>query len=373
MKVLHVITTLNDGGAEGSLFRLCKFDFNNKHLVVSLLYGGKYESKFSDIDVPVFSLRLNTIQGIIMSFKKFRGILDAYRPDIVQTWLYHADLFGGVSAYILGYRSIFWNIRNFNTSPKALKLSTRIIVKINSMLSHFIPAYIISVSREATKHHSALGFKKDKFINIPNGYDFRYLEYISEDLKSLKSSSNFLIGLVARFDPQKDHFNLLKALQILKNSNLDFHCILVGQGMNRNNLKILKVISDLKLEDHVTLLGRRDDVQGIMQILDLHVLSSLGEAFPNVLVEAMGNRTPCVSTNVGDSGFIIGDLGWVVEPENPEQLARAIAEAYRLYKDDLHGWERLREEARESVIQRFSVENMTISYNNAWSHFYKLD
>lgn len=373
MKVLHVITTLNDGGAEGSLFRLCKFDFNNKHLVVSLLYGGKYESKFSDIDVPVFSLRLNTIRGILMSFKKFRGILDAYRPDIVQTWLYHADLFGGVSAYILGYRSIFWNIRNFNTSPKALKLSTRIIVRINLLLSHFIPAYIISVSGEATKHHIALGFKKDIFINIPNGYDFRYLEDVSEDLKSLKSSNNFLIGLVARFDPQKDHFNLLKALQILKNSNVDFHCILVGQGMNRNNLKILNVISNLKLEEHVTLLGRRDDVQGIMQILDLHVLSSLGEAFPNVLVEAMGNRTPCVSTNVGDSGFIMGDLGWVVEPENPEKLARAIAEAYRLYKDDLHGWERLREEACESVRQRFSVENMTISYNKAWNHFYKFD
>lgn len=367
MKILHVITGLNDGGAEGSLYRLCKNDKTNSHFVVSLLSGGKYDSKFKHIHISTYSLKLNTVFGIVTCLYNYKKILSEVKPEIIQTWLYHADFFGGVFSYFFGHRKIFWNIRNCNTSKKALKLSTRIIVYINSIISNFIPKRIISVSQNATLHHIKIGFCRNKFINVPNGYEFNETITQSEDLIDLKSKSSFLIGMVARYDPQKDHKNLLRSLAILKEKGVDFNCLLVGTGMNKDNKKLSEEIDALNLINNVKLLGRRDDISSVMQILDLHILSSLGEAFPNVLVEAMSNNTLCVSTDVGDSNLIINGNGWVVKPECPNKLADAILDAYKLFLNNRQGWELLRLKAKESVITRFSIQNMVNSYTEIWN------
>jgi glycosyltransferase involved in cell wall biosynthesis len=367
MKILHIITGLNDGGAEGALYRLCKNDQSNSHFVVSLLSGGKYESKFKLINISTYSLKLNTAFGVIGCLFKYKKVLNEVKPDIIQTWLYHADLFGGICSYIFGYRRIYWNIRNCNTSKKALKLSTRCIIFINSIISNFIPKRIISVSHNATAHHIKIGYNRNKFIHIPNGYEFDEIYNRSEDLFDFKKKSSFLIGMVARYDPQKDHNNLLRSLAILKHSGIDFNCLLVGTGMNNENIKLVEKIKELNLNHNVTLLGRRDDITAVMQVLDLHILSSLGEAFPNVLVEAMSNKTPCVSTDVGDSSFIINGNGWIVEPECPSKLAKAIIDANKLFLNNNNDWESLRIKAKESVITRFSIQKMVTRYTEIWN------
>lgn len=367
MIILHLITGLNDGGAEGALFRLCKYDNKNCHVVVSLLDGGKYESKFKSNNIDVYTLKLNTILGFLTCIYSYRKILTKTNPDIIQTWLYHADLFGGICSYLLGYNKIFWNIRNCNTSTKALKSTTRIIVYLNSIISYLIPKRIISVSQNATLHHINIGFRKDKFVNIPNGYDFNQIDSVSDELLALKAKYNFLIGMVARFDPQKDHFNLLKSLAILKEKNVDFHCLLVGTGMDQSNLFLVKEINKLNLTNYITLLGRRDDINSVMQILDIHVLSSLGEAFPNVLVEAMFNGTPCISTDVGDSNFIIDKFGWVVKPESPSRLATAILDSNNLFLNNKKDWDQMCFDGKNSVISRFSIEKMVSNYNQIWN------
>lgn len=367
MIILHVITGLNDGGAEGALYRLCKNDKDNSHFVVSLLNGGKYEANFKLINISTFSLKLNTTYGVLMSLYNFKILLNKIKPDVIQTWLYHADLFGGLGAFIFGYRNIYWNIRNCNTSKKALKITTRLVVYVNSILSNFIPKRIISVSQSATLHHINIGYKKDNFVNIPNGYEFIGNDFNLDYFESFKKKSSFLIGMVARYDPQKDHNNLLKSLVIIKDSNIDFHCLLVGTGMDYSNFYLVNEINKLKLNNHITLLGRRDDINNVMRILDLHVLSSLGEAFPNVLVEAMLNETLCVSTDVGDASYIIGDFGWIVKPECPIELASAILDANNLFCNKRKDWEKLRFSAKEYVVSRFSIEKMVKSYNEIWN------
>jgi glycosyltransferase involved in cell wall biosynthesis len=367
MKILHVITGLHDGGAEGTLFKLCKYDTLNSHFVVSLMAGGKYESKLNAINIPTYSLNLYAPLGILKCLYIYKKILDEVSPDVIQTWLYHADFFGGVCSLIFGYRNIFWNIRNCNTSKKALKFSTRVIVFINSIISNFIPRRIISVSQKATLHHTKIGFKANKFKNIPNGYEFNKSIKLSADLVELKKQSNFLIGMVARYDPQKDHENLLKSLVILKKNKIQFKCLLVGTGMDYKNVKLVNVIHQLNLIDSVKLLGRRDDISGVMQVLDLHVLSSLGEAFPNVLVEAMSNKTVCVSTDVGDASLIIDGNGWIVDSECSIKLANAILIAHDLFMNNKGYWELLRLNAQKSVVERFSIQNMINSYIEIWN------
>jgi glycosyltransferase involved in cell wall biosynthesis len=362
MKILHVITGLNDGGAEGALYRLCKNDNTNSHFVVSLLSGGKYHSKFKQINISTYSLDLNSAFGIFRSIHNYKKILNNIKPDIIQTWLYHADFFGGVCSYFFGYKTIVWNIRNCNTSRKALSISTRIIVYINSVISNFIPKRIISVSQIAALHHIKIGFNSNKFVNIPNGYEFNETLKQSIDLLELKNKSSFLIGMIARYDPQKDHKNLLKSLAILKEKHLEFNCLLVGTGMCLDNKKLINEIDALKLNDCVNLLGRRDDISNVMKVLDLHILSSFGEAFPNVLVEAMSNKTLCVSTDVGDSSLIINGNGWIVEPESPSKLANAIIDAHKLFLNNRQEWELMRIKAKESVTLRYSIDTILEMY-----------
>lgn len=367
MIVLHVITGLNDGGAEGALYRLCKNDKDNSHFVVSLLSGGKYKDKFKLINIPTFFLKLDTTFGFFTSVFNFKLLLNEIKPNVIQTWLYHADFFGGIVAFIFGYRNIYWNIRNCNTSNKALKTTTRLVVYFNSILSHFIPKRIISVSQNASLHHIKIGFKKDIFVNIPNGYEIITDDFNLDYLDSLRKKSSFLIGMVARYDPQKDHNNLLKSLVVLKDKKIDFHCLLVGTGIDYSNFYLVNEINKLELNSYIKLLGRRDDINNLMKILDLHVLSSLGEAFPNVLVEAMLNETLCVSTDVGDASYIIAEFGWIVNPECPNNLSSAILDAYNLFSNNRKDWEKLRYSAKEYVVSRFSIQKMVNSYNEIWN------
>ncbi len=371
MIIVHIITGLNDGGAEGALYRLCVNDKNNCHYVVSLLNGGKYKIKFESSGIKTFSLELNNIFNVFTAIIKLNKILKEINPNIIQTWLYHADFFGGLVSYFSGYKNIYWNIRNCNISSDALKFTTRFIISINSYLSYFIPKVIISVSNNATKVHILKGFNKSKFINIPNGYIFEDATPFASDLLAIKNEKTFLIGMVARYDPQKDHENLFRSLDILRKWNIPFKCILVGHGMNQSNQELNDLIFKYSLDKFIVLLGQRDDVNSIMKILDLHVLSSLGEAFPNVLVEAMSNNTLCVSTNVGDVDTIIKDYGWVVPPRNPILFAEAIKNAFNKFETKKIEWNKLRQSAKKHVQDNFSILRMISNYNSVWNEKYK--
>jgi glycosyltransferase involved in cell wall biosynthesis len=171
--------------------------------------------------------------------------------------------------------------------------------------------------------------------------------------------------MVARYDPQKDHKNLLCALELLLKKNPDFICILVGQGINTDNHELVDLINLHNLSNKVILLGPRSDIPSIMSMLDIHVLSSLGEAFPNVLAEALGCATPCVTTDVGDASYIVGDTGWVVPAGNSRKLGNAIKEALEELKNS-KTWRQRQQRARDRVIQNFDLDNMISGYSRVW-------
>ena len=109
MIILHIITGLGDGGAEHTLFKICKYDNINKHIVISLKSPEKYFSLLKKIGVDVYSLNLN-----FYSFFKVFSLIKLIRflkPDIVQTWLVHADFIGGIAARLSGVKKIIWNVR----------------------------------------------------------------------------------------------------------------------------------------------------------------------------------------------------------------------------------------------------------------------
>lgn len=370
LNVIHIITGLKDGGAEAVLYRLCKHDQPNQHHVVSLSGAGKYGPMLEALGVPVTTLNMSPGWPSPLAFIRLVKLLTSVKPDAVQTWMYHADLYGGLAARMAGIKSVFWGIRHTTFETGKSKNTTIWIAKLLAKLSWWIPVKIAVCAQRAIDVHEALGYDRRKMCFIPNGYDLTDFKPTSDSQGEFKTSLNSnlldpLIGMVGRFDPQKDHANLLDALAILRARGIHFQCVLVGTGLESTNEEIAKWIVQRELADHVQLLGQRNDIPDIMNALDLHLLSSSSEAFPNVVCEAMACGTPCVVTDVGDAAYIVGDTGWVVPPSDPAALAAAIEAAIKELKGP--NWQNRTQAARKRIQENFSIERMVNEYNKFWN------
>lgn len=368
-RILHIITGLNDGGAEAVLYRLCTQD-PSKHQVISLMDNGKYGPLLKEYNIPVYNLSLNPSKPNPYKLFVLYSLIKKIDPLIVQTWMYHADLLGGTAAKAAGVPKIFWGIRHSNLSKGTIKPTTRAVMKSCALLSHVIPTKIISCSKAAVTSHIAQGYTSNKFEVVQNGYDLNSFRPLLKSAERICFSSDGspIIAMVARFDIQKDHRNLINALSILKNKDLDFHLVLIGKGINHDNSELIQLIneSSLVIDKDITLYGQSNNIPLVMNSIDLHILSSLGEAFPNVLAEAMACGTPCVSTNVGDAKEIVSKYGWVVEPQNSILLAQAIESALKELSSNRQQWQKRKEAGVRHIRENFELNSMVNGFFSVW-------
>ena len=241
--------------------------------------------------------------------------------------MYHADLVAGIVGKIAGVKHIIWSIRQSNLARDYNKISTLLVVKACAFLSPFIPSKIISNSTSARQSHIEVGYKADKIHVIANGFD---LERFFPD-KALRSAfrsrhnideTTPLVGLVARFDPVKNHAGFFEAAQTIHEAMPDVRFVLAGTYITSKNQTLMAMIDKAGLQQKTYLLGEQNDIASIMNGIDVLISSAHAEAFPNVLGEAMACGTPCVATDVGDCKTIIGDTGGVVDAGDMKALAR---------------------------------------------------
>lgn len=369
--VLHIITGLSDGGAEAVLFRLATYDMPHRHVVVSLGGGGKYGPLLENKGVRVHCLDMPRGRITLRGLRKLLTILRQERPDVVQTWMYHANLVGGVAARLCGIDNVYWGLHHTTLVPGTTGRSTRIVDWLCARLSGWVPKGIVACAKESRRVHVANGYDASKFAIIPNGYD---ISVFAPDTQAgirfreeLGIGGNArLIGLVGRWDPQKDHANLIAALRTVRQSHPDVQVVFAGTRCDRSNPELVQLLKAAGLDDGVHLLGRRSDVPALMNALDLHVLSSShGEAFPNVVAEAMSCGTPGVVTEVGDAAAIVGETGWPVPPKNPNALAQAIAIALQEREDEPR-WRERQKAARQRIVDEFSLPTMVARYREVW-------
>lgn len=374
MKILHIIPSLGNGGAEGVLYRLCVNDKVNSHIVISLMKEDKYSSLLLESGVRVKHLDLSRGSASISDLYCLFKFIKNFKPDVVQTWMYHCDLIGGLLARFAGVESVYWNIRHSNLDINKTKKSTIYIAKLCALLSRFIPTKIICCAEQAKQSHVNIGYHERKMIVIENGYDLSRFQRIqtirlpvlNEEFKSLKVETRPLIGMVGRYTPEKDHNNLLQALHLLNNKGDDFILVLAGTGVDNNNKALLDLIEHYNLSDKVLLLGPVLDIPLLMNHLDMHVLSSSSEGFPNVLAEAMACGTPCISTMAGAAERIIGNTGWLVPISSPEKLADAIHDAILEFEQHNEKWNERRMIAEQRIKDNFSIDVMVDKYNEVW-------
>lgn len=369
MNILHIITGLNDGGAEAVLYRLCIHDLADRHQVISLMDEGKYGQLLAAAGIRVTCLGMPRGRVTLGALWRLWREIRRAEPDVVQTWLFHADLLGGVVTRLAGRRNVCWGIHTTTLDPREIPRSTILVARICKNLSRLVPRRVVCGALKARDVHARMGYYAARLRVIPNGYDLSVFRPDPEQGVALREALGIdlaapVIGFVARFDPVKDHANLLEALAILRRWGVAPTCLLVGTGMEAENAELARQIAEAGVADQVRLLGRRTDIPAVMNALDLHVMSSSSEAFPNVLAEAMACGTPCVSTDVGDAVAILGDTGRIVPPRDPAALAEAMGAllAERAGPD----WSARRETARRHVADNFSIEKMVDSYRRVW-------
>ena len=361
IKIVHLITELNTGGAEQMLCKLVTHMDRKafRPLVVSMADRGPVGEKLASEGVPVLELGMRLGRPAPAGLLKLCRLLRKYDPDVLQTWLYHADLLGLLAGKVSAVKRIVWGIRCSDMDLRNYSPLTALTVWSNARLSCFPDAILVN-SEEGKQVHEKRGYSARRMRVIPNGFDIERFrpdetarEWLLAELGLTHQAK--LIGFVARFDPMKDHKTFFRAASALAAKEDSVHFILAGDGMVVSNAQV-SVLVKPKLLDKVHLLGRREDIPRLLAAMDIATsASAYGEGFSNAVGEAMACGVPCAVTDVGDAGWIVGDTGMAVPPGSPELLADAWK---RLLDMDLEQRKRLGERARARVAENFEINKV---------------
>ncbi len=366
-RICWISTGLNTGGAEKMLVKIIK-NLDKKvfcSIVVSLIDEGTNGAELKGMGVPVYSLKMNTILGFLLSIFRIAFIVYQFRPNIIQGWMYHANLLAWFAQKIAAQKSkLYFGVRHTFYDYSLESKNTRIVIKLNGFLSKTVDGILFNSNLSLNKHKE-IGFQNSRLIVIPNGFELDSF-YPSIELRNkIRSELDIdksckVVGLVARFDPAKDHYTFLKAVRLItERININIKFVLVGRNITVSNQALIDWISELDISKNILLLGERVDIPAINNAFDIACLSSYMEAFPNVIGEAMACGIPCVATNVGDVEFIIGDSGLVVESRNAEALAAAIISLLNLSSIEL---KQLSMAARDRVVKNYEIKKIVQDY-----------
>ena len=301
---------------------------NQDAAVVSLTTVGVIGEALRARGTTVHAMGMSSILDFPRALWRLVRFIRRYQPLIVQTWLYHADLLGGLAARLAGSCSVVWGIRS-TTIPQGALSVTHWLVRLCAFCSHFVPHRIICCALSAKEAHVKLGFAPHKMTVIPNGYDFSVFDrhVNSRDHARAQwgfSDDDIVIGTVGRFDLLKDFRNFVVAASDLAARRSSARFLMVGHEIEWSNPRLRAWIEAGGAAEHFQLVGERTDVPYCLSALDIFCLSSSNEGFPNVVVEAMAMGLPCVVTRAGDAAQILGDEEFVVPVKDSAALRDAL-------------------------------------------------
>jgi glycosyltransferase involved in cell wall biosynthesis len=358
MKIVHLITNFEGlGGAELMLIRLLNAQPDLDHTVISLRnQSEKIVSRIVNRDIKVFDLKAKGFSSLALGSIALRRMLVKLAPDIVMCWMYHANVIGVIASYRMKH-AVIWNVRHSLDSVNKESLSTKLALYASLFMSRFANG-IIYCAVKAKLQHEEFGFSDQNSVVIQNGFNPPYRHLL------LKKNNEFVIGMAGRFHPSKSHetFFQFASLVVAKHPSVTF--ILAGSGVTYANPLIRELVRTSQISpDQIELLGEVDEMSSFYEQLDLFVLTSITEGFPNVLVEAMMNGVPVISTDVGDAQNIIMDESYVVSPYDAVGMA-SVADA--IINMNSIAYERLSRSNSSSVRNRFGIKTISLQYIDFW-------
>lgn len=370
-RIAFIITGLNTGGAEMMLYKLLsrinqeQFD----SVVISLMDRGTVGDRIRSLGIPIHTIGMKSGKPTPDSILHLIGLVRKLQPDLIQGWMTHGNLAAQLASTFIGKKiPVLWNVRHSTLSKIDERPGTLLIIKFLSYLS-YLPIKIIYNSKTGAEEHKRIGYSSDKAHIIPNGFDTCLFAPSVEARSKLRlelgvAKDTFLIGLIGRFNPMKDHSSFLNAAKKLIQKEPYVNFVMAGKAVDKNNQILQNLILELNLSKQVHLLGERTDIPSLTAALDIATNSSFyGEGFPNVIGEAMSCEVPCVVTDVGDSAWIVGNTGQVVPPQNSEALC---AGWLKLIDMGVEARRNLGARARQRIEELFSLDQIVQNYEQLY-------
>ena len=323
-RVLHLITTLEAGGAQTMLANLvCGARARSalEHIVVELTTAGDCDQRLRQAGIPLYSLGMTRGRMSLSAMARFARLLRRERPSLVQTWLYHADLIGLLTLPVLRV-PVVWNLRcSWHVGLNGW--APRACARLSGL-----PVAVVVNSHAGERVHRELGYRPRRWCLIGNGFDLELFKPDAQARAEVRSElglgpDTVLLGIVGRWDANKDYATFVAAAGLLSRLRGDVRFVMVGEGLTPANTQLAGLLAAANLADRLHLMGRRTDISRITAALDIAACTSIGEGFPNVVGEAMAAGVPCVTTDVGDAAILVGDPRLVVPTRAPATLAAA--------------------------------------------------
>jgi glycosyltransferase involved in cell wall biosynthesis len=372
LRVLHVITGLDTGGAEMMLLKLlsgAQWDGIEPAVISLTGLGGMIGERLVTLGVEVEALGLTRSSASVARLPRLLSTARRFRPQLVHGWMYHGNLAASAIG-VLGRQRvpILWSIRQTLYRLPDERRSTRAAIRLGAALSR-LPSSILYNSVLSAEQHEAIGYDRAKRVLIPNGFDCNQFRSSAEARLGVRAelglpAGSRLIGLVARYHPMKGHEVFLRAAKLLSRDRPELRFLLAGREVTKDNPALAAQIEELRLGERVILLGERSDIPRLTAALDIACSSSVrSEGFSNAIGEAMSCGIPCVATDIGESREIIGDTGILVPARDPMALAQAM-ERVLAESDDQR---RARgSAARTRVEQKYSLPEIARRYHELY-------
>lgn len=365
MKILHIITGLNGGGAEMMLYRIIKHSPNPAdHRVVSLLSGGIFYRKIKDLGCIVESLDMTKNPLTFSPFRLLRIIKDA-RPDAIQCWMFHANIIGGFFGRLAGVKNIVWGIHH--TMTKHDRKISHVINKICALMSYNFCKTVICCGLRPLELCKQTGYCQKKLKCVFNGFESDSFFYDSEGRSKIRKEfgipeDSFVVLNMAAYRPQKNHEGVLRIFSKLCKKNKNSWLILAGSDIKKEG-RLADISKKLGIDEKIVFAGYRTDTRALYSAADVVILASFTEGFPNVIGEAMLCEKVFLSTDVGDCAYMFGHRDWAFELSDEDGFAEKLFEFSKMPESELKA---CGQECRKRIVDNFGIEKIYGEYAETW-------
>lgn len=376
MKPIRVCSIINGTGGEGGAERMLQRVIRHgntpefEHLILSIKNFQQVAEELSAEGINVQSLNVQAdYYKLPKAVFQMASRIRRFKPDVIQSWMYMADFFGGIASHLAAPSTpMIWTIRHSTLDPAIDSRALRGCAAGCAKLSRRVPSRIVLNSHAAVPVHAAAGYDESRMQVIPNGFDisrFSPNASLREETRSRLGIPHDVpvVGRVARFHANKDHLTFLKAAKIILGQRGDVRFLVCGEPQTISSAEVQRDIDSLGLTNAVQLIELQSDIVPLNCTFDIATCSSITEAFPNVIGEAMSCGVPCVSTDVGDAAQIIGDTGQVVPVQNLELFAEAIL---GILNEPTENRRQLGSAARQRIIDNFELTHSTGMFLDLW-------
>lgn len=369
VRVLRIIARLNVGGP--AIHTICLANRLRERGYETLLVSGRegeregnmYDLAEREGVVPRFVETLGREidpRSDLASYREICRIIHEFKPDIVHTHTAKAGALGRLAAHRCKVPVIVHTFHGHVLRGYFGRLKADFYRRVEKQLAKWSTC-LVTVSAAARDELSSMGVAPpEKFVPIPLGLplekfrDAKRLHHGKLRAELGLEDRHYLVGIVARLAPVKNHVEFFEAARRIAPKHPDFRFIVVGDGPLRQELEA--DVDALGIRDKVFFLGMRSDLEVIYGDLDLSVLTSKNEGLPVALIESLASGIPTVGSDVGATREL-NDPSWasgVYPPGNIEELVAAILEGYNQRKP----YEIMTREMKAEVIRRYSIDRL---------------